>query len=267
MIKPDSSLHSFSALAQRCAYFFEHYFPQIIFAVAFPTIVSLIVFWTGLGVTLAQLNAVTSVEELASLFSWSSPTTYMILLMAVVLFCLNIIGLIAGPLVLIEHKKIRLPEILPRSLEYFFSYIALAILVVGALVIVYVVAYLLVTIISSIAGLIQPDWLDPTFNLLATILPTAGLIVIALFFMLAPFALIDQKRGAYQALLSSVTLVRLNFWPIVLREAIMISCVLIIGFLLLFIPYLGYALSVFASTLIMTVVNYVIYEDVTGTWR
>lgn len=256
--------HSF----HRSFYFFEHYFPQLLFAVALPTIISLIIFWTGVGVTLIQLNTITSIDELAQLFSWGSPTTYMFFMMAIVLFCLNILGLIAAPLVMVEHERIRISEIVPRTLPYFFAYLRLGVLVVLTMAVLYVISYLLITIISSVAGFIDVNYLDSTFSILAKIIPNVAIVLMAIFFMFSPYVLVQQNKGAYHALMTSARLVRLHWWPIILRLAIVLSCVFMLGFLLLFIPFIGYGLSLFVSALIMIVYNYVLYEAVTGvTWR
>lgn len=267
-IPATSHVHSLTASFHRAAYFFEHNFPQIIFAIAFPTVVSLLIFWTGIGVTVAQLNQISTFQELTALFSWGSPTTYMLFMMGLVLFGLNIIGLIAGPLVMVNHERMKVTEILPKSISYFFAYLRLSILVVLALLALYIVVYLLIIIISTIVGFIDFNYLEPTFNTLAAILPNAAIILMALLFMFAPFALIQHNQGAYHALATSVVLVRLNFWHIVLRLSVVISMILLISFLLLFIPYVGYGLSFFMSGVVMTVYNYVLYEDVTGvTWH
>lgn len=262
-----TSFHPLSQSFHRAAFFLSEYFPQILFAVALPTLISLIIFWTGFGVTLAEITHVTNFAQLTQLFSWASPTTYMLIMMGLILFALDIIGLIAGPLVLIQHGRITLSQILPKTLTYFFAYLRLGILVALAMILLYVILYLVITILTIIIGLINYSYLEPTFTTLAGVLPNVGIVVMAIFFMFAPFALIQYNQGAYQALAASAGLVRAHFWPIVLRLALVISCVVLIDFLLLFIPYVGYGLSFFFSTLVITTYNYVLFEDVTGvTW-
>lgn len=242
---------------------FHRYFLKILFAIAVPIAVGLTLLWVALGVTWFEVKQTTTYEQLVSIFTLSSPTAYMLLLTLVAGFIVQILGLIAGPLVMIERDKIKLTEIFPRAFNYFFRYLRLVLLVAAAVIILYVIAYLLITIIAVLFGLMNIGYIDPALNILTAVVPNIGLLIMMIGFIFAPYLLIQVKEGAYQALVMSVVLVKGNFWSLAVRLLIVMTCLFIIGVALSFIPYFGFALSTLVSSCIMIVYTYVLYEDIT----
>lgn len=261
-MKNSKPLSPISTTFQRSWYFFEHHFLNILFAIALPVIVGLALLWTAFGVTLAEIQQTGSIDQLLAIFSLSSPTAYMLLVVAVAGFIIQIIGLIAGPLVMVE-PNISWKEIFPKSFSYFFSYLRLTFIVMGAVIMLYLICYLLITIITIIAGMINIDFIAPTLDVLSAIVPNLALVMAAVFFIFAPFVLVQIKTGAYQALVMSAVLVKNNFWGIVVRLVVVLMCVFVIGVALSFIPYVGFALSALVSSIVMTIYTFVLYEDVT----
>lgn len=243
---------------------FHRHFLKILFAIAVPIAVGLTLLWLALGVTWFEVKQTTTYEQLVSIFTFSSPTAYMLFLAILASFIVQILGLIAGPLVMIEHDKITLKEIFPRAFNYFFRYLRLVLLVAGAVIILYVIAYLLITTITVLFGLMSMNYIDPALNVLTALVPNIGLLIMIIFFIFAPFILIQSEEGAYEALVMSITLVKGNFWNLTLRLFIVMACVFIIGVALSFIPYFGFALSTLVSSCIMIVYTYVLYEDITS---
>ncbi|EKD76740.1 MAG: hypothetical protein ACD_43C00008G0004 [uncultured bacterium] len=261
-MKNTKPLSPISSSFHRAWFLFEHYFPKILFAIAIPIIIGSVLLWTAFGVTLMEIKQTASYEQLLSIFSLSSPTAYMLLLAAVAGFIVQIIGLIAGPLVMIEHETIKIKDIFPRAFTYFFRYLRFIILVAGAVTVLFLISYLLITIISVIAGMISFNYIEPTLNVLSAIIPNLALLGIVIFFIFSPFMLIQSNQGAYQAIVLSTVYVKNNFWGLVLRLIIVMMCVFVVSVALSFIPYIGVPLSALVSSCLMTVYTYVLYEDV-----
>jgi hypothetical protein len=210
-----------------------------------------------------EVQQTTSFEQLANVFSFSSPTAYMLMLAALAGFVVQILALIAGPLVMIERDTITIKKIFPRTMEYFFRYVRLIVLLACAITILFLISYLLITIITVIAGMVSLNYIDPTLSVLAAVIPNVALFVMAVFFVFAPFILLQDQSSAYQALVLSAVLVRPHFWMIMLRLVLVLTCVFVIGVALSFIPYIGLPLSGLVGSCLMTVYTYVLYEDVT----
>lgn len=257
------SLSPISVSFHRAWYLFHRHFLKILFAIALPLAVGLALLWTAFGVTWFEVKQTVSYEQLVDIFTLSSPTAYMLLLAVLAGFVVQVFGLIAGPLVMIEHDTIKIKDIFPRAFNYFFRYLRLIFLVAGAVTVLFLISYLLITIITIIAGMMSFNYIEPTLNVLSAIIPNLALLILIVFFIFAPFILIQTEERAYQSLVMSSVLVKNNFWSLALRLLVVMTCVFVIGVGLSFIPLVGFALSALVSSCIMIVYTYVLYEDVT----
>jgi len=250
-----------SQLLHATVTFLSEYFLELLFATALPLIISYILIWTALGRFINDFNIVQSWEQLVQLFSLANPSSIFVIAVLVVVGVVNILGLIAGPLVALHHKSITVRTIFPQALPYFGSYVLLSIIIGLAGIIVVLISHIVIAIIITAVGIYQIDWINPVQNSLVTILPTAGLVGLAFLLTFAPYVLIDQQRGAWQAFTTSIELVLHHFWAVLIRLGLVGLSVYMLGFVLKFIPLLGYPLALLLGTIILTAYNYILYQQ------
>lgn len=258
--KTHASMMPLSQLLHDTAAFLSDYFLELLFATALPLIISYILVWTALGKFINDFNLTQSWEQLVQLFSLANPSSIFAIAVVLVVGVVNILGLIAGPLVAVHHKSITVRTIFPQTLPYFGPYLVLSIITGLASSIILLASHIVIAIIITAVGMYQSDWIAPVQNSLVTILPAVGLLGLALLLTFAPFVLIDQQRGAWHAFTASIELVLHHFWAVVIRLGLIGVSVYMMGFVLKFIPLLGYPLALLLGTIILTAYNYILYQ-------
>lgn len=239
----------------------KHFF-ALVFANVIPLLLSYAVVWLTIGAVVSQLQSATSFEEVAAIFSATSPVTYTIVITAVVVLAINIMGWIAGPLITIEQDKLKLVEIFPRAARYFWSYFLLALMVIAGAVVIELAIFLLITIIITVVGLVNRDLIEVWENYLVSVLPDVGLIVFMVVLMFAPYFLIEQKLTAWQAVQRSVKLVLHNFGHVLVRFLLLAVIIILLSFVLQFIPIFGGALAYLVGSILLTVYNYYLWRSI-----
>lgn len=253
-----------SALVHNTATFIIKHFVALLFVNLIPLVVSYAVVWLTVGAVVSQINSAGTFEEVVALFSSTSPATYTMIITGVLVLCLNIMGWIAGPLITIEQEKIKLVEIFPRAAKYFWSYFLLAIMVIAGAIMLELVVFLIITIIITLAGLIDSNLIVPWENYLMSILPDVALIAYMVALMFAPYFLIEQKLTAWQSVQRSVKLVLGNFGHVLVHFLLLAAVIILVSFVLQFIPIFGGALAYLVSSMLLTVYNYYLYKSLTS---
>lgn len=257
-------------LFHNTASFIVKYFFILLLANTVPLFLSYAVVWLTVGAVVSQLNSITTFQELTALFSGSSPVTYTLLVTAVVVLAINIMGWVAGPLITIEQDKIKLLDLFPKAAKYFWSYFVLALLVIFGLVLLELAVFLVITIIITLVGFIDTAFIATWESYLVGILPDVALVVFMVALMFAPYFLIDQKLTAWQATQRSVSLVWHHFGTVMIRFLLLATIIVIVSFVLQFIPIFGGALAYLVGSILLTVYNYHLYKGLTsnvdGAW-
>ncbi|MBI4407404.1 MAG: hypothetical protein HY565_02805 [Candidatus Kerfeldbacteria bacterium] len=251
-------------LFHNTASFIVKHFLILLVANAVPLFLSYAVVWLTVGAVVSQLQSISTVPELTALFSASSPVTYTLVMTAVLVLAINIMGWVAGPLVTIEQDKIKLLELFPKAAKYFWSYFVLAIMVIAAAVVLEVAVFLIITIIITLVGFIDTAMIATWENYLVSIIPDIALIILMVSLMFAPYFLIDQKLTAWQATQRSVSLVWHHFGTVMVRFLLLAMIIIVISFVLQFIPFFGGALAYLVGSILLTVYNYYLYKGLTS---
>lgn len=249
-----------SELFHDTASFTVKHFVALLFAHLIPLLLSYAVIWVTVGAVVSQIKAASSFDEVLALFSGTSPVTYTMIIVSVLVLCINIMGWIAGPLITIEQDKLKLVEIFPRAAKYFWSYFALAIMVIAGAIVLELIVFLIITIIITVVGFIDTTLIATWDNYLVSILPDVALIAYLVALMFAPYFLIEQKLTAWQAVQSSLKLVLNSFGHILLRFLLLAAVIIIVSFVLQFIPIFGGALAYLVGGMLLTVYNYYLYH-------
>ncbi len=240
----------------------KHFF-ILLLANTVPLFLSYAVVWLTVGAVVSQLQSISTFQELTALFSGSSPVTYTLLVTAVVVLAINIMGWVAGPLVTIEQGKIKLLELFPKATKYFWSYFALAVMVICGAVVLEIMVFLVITIIITAVGFFDTALIATWENYLVSIVPDVVIIVYMVALMFAPYFLIDQKLTAWQATQRSLSLVWHHFGTVMVRFLLLATIIIIISFVLQFIPIFGGALAYLVGSILLTVYNYYLYKGLT----
>ena len=260
--KNHHSMLSFSDLIQKTFHLIEKHFLEFLFAVAVPIFIAYVMLWVGSSVFVTDFNSVQNFSDLAALFSFENRTLGIVILSLVITGFANIIGLIAVPLVAIEHETITMKKIFPRTLRYFGSYVVMLILIGIGLLLLLILAHLLLFIVSIVLALIDINLLNTWSADIELWITNISLGLGILFITFAPFYLIEKKSGAWQALKHSVLLVGNHFWGILIRAALGLVGIVLIVFVLQFIPIIGGPLGIIVGALLLTPYHYIMYKDV-----
>lgn len=249
-----------SELFQNTASFMAKHFMALLLAHLLPLLLSSAVVWLTVGTVISQMKAAQSFDEVLTLFSSTSPVTYTMIITAVIVLCISIMGWIAGPLITIEQDKLKLVDIFPRAAKYFWSYFALSLIVLTGAAVLMLAVFLIITIIITLIGFIDTNLIATWDNYLVTILPDVALLGYLITLMFAPYFLIEQKLTAWQAVQQSVQLVLHHFGQVILRFLLVAAIIILISFVLQFIPIVGGALAYLVGSIILTVYNYYLYH-------
>lgn len=257
-----SSLRLTELFSNTLRFAFKHFFALLV-AVGVPFLLSYIVIWLTVGAVVKQINDTSAFEELVALFTFSSPVTYTLLITGVIALAMNIMGWIAGPLLTITQGNITVLQLFPKAAKYFWSYFALALMVIAGVVVLELAVFLLITIVITIVGFVDTALIAVWENYLVSILPDVALLLFTVGLMFAPYFLIDQRLSAWQAVQASLKLVKQHFGNVLIRFILIAAIIILITFLLQFVPIFGGALAYLLSSIVLTVYNYYLYKGFT----
>ncbi len=257
-----STLLPFSTLLYNAILLIERRFVLFLAVITIPLITTYFCYWLLLGILLIDLRNVQSITQLQQLFSWDNSTPYLIIFSGLFIMVVTLFGLIGGPVVATYNDHIHWRTIIPRIAHYVLPYVLLTVLIGFCLFGVLLLSYAVTTIVVSIAGLIRPSFLDPTYTVLIPLLPNSILLISGIFFIFAPYVLVSHEQPkAWLALLSSVRLVKHHFWFVTFRVSIVSALLAILSSVLQFIPIVGLWLAVIISSIVLTAYNYVLYQN------
>lgn len=261
--KNHQSMLSISDLLHKTFQLLETHFLEFLFAIGAPAIIAYIALWIGSGVFISDFNNVQTFSDLAGLFSFEQRTLGIALLSLLIVGFANILGLIAAPLVAIEHETITIKKIVPRTLKYFGTYLVYLILFGIALLLAIILAHLVLFIIDVIVALFSVSLLDAINIHLETWLTNGALFLTSFFLSFAVFFIIDKQMGAWQSIKHSVQMVADHFWAVLIRLGLGAICIAVISFILQYIPIVGTFITFIVGILILVPYQYFIYKDLT----
>lgn len=234
----------------------EHFF-KFVFVSAVPLIIVYLFSWSTVGSFLVSIKTLSDPRQILSL---SSGFIYFAVVAVVIIGIVQIWSSIAIIVTVVNHRSVKLNEIFFKSLEFFWSFILMSILI-GLVVIVGMLAsYLLVTVLSIIIGLFSLSILS-RYYIISDFLPTIFTAIISVFLIFSPYFLVDGKTGAWVAIRKSFRLVKGFFWPIAIRLVIAYMMLSTISFIFKFIPYVGYYLALLISIPLLAIYTFVLYKD------
>lgn len=261
--KNHQSMLSISDLLRKTFHLLETHFLEFLFAIAVPVIIAYVALWIGSAMFITDFNNVQTFADLTELFSFEQRTLGIIILCILIAVFANLLGFIAAPLVAIEQETITIKNIFPRALKYFGTYLVYIVLFGIFLLLTTILAYLTIFIIDVLLGFISKPFLDTVNVGLTDGLTTLFLTITSFFLSFAVFFMIDKQLGAWQSMKHSVQMVASHFWGVLIRLAIGIMCVAVIGFILQYIPVVGTTLTLIVGILILTPYQYFMYKDLT----
>lgn len=257
------TMKSFSTLLHDTAELIEKYFLEFLFATAVPFMFSYIFLWISSGLFINEFNKISNFNQLKELFAWDNRLLYLILILLVTIGFLNILGLIANPIVAVLQKKITIRNIFPTAMKYFGSYLWMLIIMSMIMLLLLIIGHLSVVLISIIVGIISVSLLDSIQIHLVNWIPSSLMMLGSLFFILTPYILIEKNNGAWQAIKTGATFVIHHFWSVLIREILLLISLSVMVFILQFVPLVGSFIAILLTSIILTAYNYIIYKDLT----
>jgi hypothetical protein len=229
----------------------------------FNTLLRYAIYWFLLNKIISTFIATNSIAQLQTMFALNSANTYLIIAAILVIIVINIFGLIANPIVASYNKHITWKTIIPESAKFFFSYIGLTLLISLTLFGILVLSYFICTLIVGIFGYINHAYFTTVFSTLIPLVPSLISLFSGIFFIFAPYALVNNQTGAWPALLTSGHLVKQNLFGVVVRLGLLLIILALLSSILQFIPLFGWSLAIMISNITLTVFNYTLYLHLT----
>lgn len=257
-----TQMMSFSKTLHETAALLEEHFLELLFAVALPLIVFFTFFWAVMGMVIVEINATTSYQELLNVFNLENSTIVFAGLAFLLIAFVNILGFVAAPLVAVQHKTITVRKIFPTAMKYFWPAVLMVVMMSIIYFLVIVVSFMFVTVLLTIIAMVNLDAVATAQILLSNTIPTISILLTTLLFTFAPYILVDKNQGAWQAVSTSIELVRKHFWSLLLRIGIMVIVLSVVVFILQFIPVIGSPLAAILGAIILTAYNYILYREI-----
>lgn len=259
---PKATLLPFSTLLHNTVLLLEEKFVLFVAVVTIPLLATYVCYWLLLGIVLTDLQTIHSFVQLQQLFSWNSGTPYLIIAAGTFITVITIFGLLGGPIVATYNAHITWRTIVPRTLRYVFPYIRLTLFIGLCLFGVILLSYALATLVVGVTGLIHRPYFDVTYTAIIPLFPNLMVLLSGIFFIFTPYVLVSQERAnAWNALLTSVRLVKKHFWGTLVRMGLVIALVFILASVLQFIPLVGIPLALIISNITITAYTYILYQN------
>lgn len=234
----------------------EHFF-KFLFVSAVPLIIVYLFSWSTVGSFLVSIKTLSDPRQI---FSFSSGFIYFAVVAIVIIGVIQIWSSIAILVTVANHRSVKLSEIFSKSLEFFWSFILMSMLIGLIIMIGMLISYLLVTMISIIIGLFSLGILN-RYYIISDFLPSIFTAIISVFLLFSPYFLVDAKTNAWVAIRKSFRLVKGFFWPIAIRLIIAYAMLSTISFICKFIPYVGYYLAILICIPTLAIYTFVLYKD------
>lgn len=236
--------------------FSEHFF-KFLFVSAVPLVIVYLFSWSTVGSFLVSIKTLSDPRQI---FSLSSGFIYFAVVAVVIIGIIQIWSSIAVLVTVTNHKSVKFTEIFTKSLEFFWSFILMSILLGLIIILGMLVSYVVVTILSIIIGLFSLGILNQYF-ILTDILPTILTAILGVFLIFSPYFLVDAKTNAWVSIRKSIRLVKGFFWPIAIRLIIAYAMLSTISFICKFIPYVGYYIALLICIPTLAIYTFVLYKD------
>lgn len=200
------------------------------------------------------------VSDIGSFFQLTNINFIVTLLLLATMIIVQIIGIVALMYTAVHHERVSIMAAFEHSLEYFWRFVGIGIVLTCITIITFIVGYLIVLLLGIPIGRFSLDLLDASIGWL-TLIPVLLSAVVSTFFVFVGYIIVDKNEKIVTSLQYSMKLVRGHFWPIALRLLTYYAFSFIILFALQFIPIIGNVVAVMTVAPFSVVYLYILYHD------
>ncbi len=190
----------------------------------------------------------------------STTGIFVSILILFVIALLQIIGFIALIYLTIHHKKATLLTAFEESFGFFVRFTGYAIIFIFLTAVGLTAGYAVVILIGSLLGRFSLELIDSAIGWLY-IIPLAVSSALTAFYIFTGFVIVDKNVSLREALKTSFSIVKPQFWAIVTRLILFYIVSGILVFILTRIPTLGNLLSLLIITPFTSVYLSVLYKS------
>ncbi|MBU0731873.1 hypothetical protein KKC88_03280 [Patescibacteria group bacterium] len=237
---------------------YSEHFLKFLAVTIIPILVFNFIYWLAVGSTVISLEGLRNPFEL---FSISNGFVYFILILLFAATFIYILGAIALFVMAGNYDQYGIIKIFRQSVDYFWSFVLMSILIGIVELLGIIVGYLLVTALSAIIGLINQTAMYFIFDYLLVI-PFIITSVLSIFLVFAPFLLVLKGETAWQSVKKSFILVKGHFWAVVIRLLTVYIAVSVIFIALGFIPAVGVTLGALICLPFLIIYTMVLFNNI-----
>ncbi len=209
-----------------------------------------------------KASVVSSIAKLGALefFSFTNINFIVSLLLILTIVIVQALGVIALTYMVVHRERVAVLTAFEHSLEFFWRFIGLAIVLMVITGIGLLLGFLLVILIGSPLASYSLTALEYTFDWLMLI-PVIISAIITTFFVFASYSIVDKNQSITKGLQHSFTLVRGHFIPVAIRVLLIYIITSLLFFGIQFIPHIGNIVSVILVAPFSVVYLYILYND------
>lgn len=210
---------------------------------------------------LALGNAFANMSSIASLFSLSNINSFVALLLIGCSMLIQLLGVIVIIYLTTHHEEATVFHAFEESITFIWRFVFAAVSIFIISLLSYIVGYIPVWLIGLGIALISESALTqalPWLEIIANIISALS----AMFFVFAPYIMVEKNLSTMQALRESLILVRMHFIKTVAGTGVITLISTLLTITLLYIPRIGSTLSILVITPFSTIYLYVLYTHI-----
>ena len=178
--KPQNKHHQLISLGQSWHEWWDIFSRNFIKWIAiafFPWLLTYIILMLLVGKFYLSIQSITSWDELVS---FNNSNIYFFIIGIILIAIIQLVGSLALVVGAIEHQKLKIKNTFTKSVQLFWDYFLLSVLLGLISLVVVIFSYVFIALLGAILGLIDTSWIDAVFSWLKLIPYFVGLLVSAL---------------------------------------------------------------------------------------
>ncbi|MFH1781204.1 MAG: hypothetical protein ABH835_01155 [Patescibacteria group bacterium] len=237
---------------------FSHHFIKILALTAIPILLFDAFYLLGATSTMFSLESLRTPLEL---FSFSNGYVYFITILAIAMIFIYVVGVIALFLMVGNADEYGIWQALKKSIEFFWGFVLMSILIGFLQFLFLILSYLLVTTISVLIGLVGSTYLNLFFDYVLVIPFIVGFLV-SIYLIFSPYLLIIKRKSAFDSIKISFNLVKGHFWAIIIRLLTAYVTAGLFIIILGLIPTVGTTLAGLITLPFLVIFTYSLFKQV-----
>ncbi|MCW1930425.1 MAG: hypothetical protein KIH62_003845 [Candidatus Kerfeldbacteria bacterium] len=249
----------YASYVATCALIMKHW-KKFLPLILLPAVISFIL---KISTRLAIGNAFANMSSFASLLSIKNLNADVVLLLILCSVFIEILSVLCLIYMTTHHEEGTVFHSIEESLTYFWRFILMSLFIFFVSLLGLVVGYIPVWLLSIALAFIMGSDVAQLSGWLQYIANACSALA-ALFFVFAPYIMIEKNIPIIEALRKSIRIVRSHFLRTVVAFFLLSVLGLLLSYTLLYVPRIGSLISAFIIIPFSTIYAYVFYTSLTS---